>query len=57
MCERHFAKVGKMVHTRVTLIAHILYNNQLNLLIFGTQVKKTTTFCLRNGYCQILLTF
>ena len=43
-------------HTCVTLIAYILCNDQWILLIFGTQVKETATFCSLNGYCQILLT-
>ena len=50
-------KWEKWFRTCVTLITYILRNDQWILLIFGTQVEKTTTFCSRNGYCQILVTF
>ena len=50
-------KWEKWFHTCVTLITYILCNDQWILLILGTQVKETTTFCWTNGYCQILLTF
>ena len=50
-------KWEKWFHTYFTLIAYILYNDQWILLIFETKVKKTTTFCSTNGYCQILVTF
>ena len=41
----------------VTVIAYILCNDQEIWLIFGTQVKKTTTFCSTYGYCQIFRSF
>ena len=55
-CSGHF-HFQKWFHTCITLIAYIVCNNQWIFLIFVTKVKKTTTFCSRNGYCQILVTF
>ena len=50
-------KWEKWFHTYDTLIAYISCNDQEILLIFVTEVKKTTTLCSSNGYCQVLLSF
>ena len=41
----------------VTLIAYILCNDQWILPIFGTQVKKTNTFCSKTGIVSFFLLF
>ena len=50
-------KWEKWFHTCATSFAYNLCNDPWIFVIFGTQVKKTATFCSSNGYCRILSTF